>query len=65
MMGWIVAFSLAALCLGTLYVLGIRSRQGMQMAGAAVLFALAGYAWQGIPEMPGSPVRNGAARITH
>ena len=56
-MGLVVVLVLALLLLAGLWRFGRLDRAGLQLVGAALLFALAGYAWQGRPELPGSPKR--------
>jgi cytochrome c-type biogenesis protein CcmH len=55
-MGWILALVLGALSLAALYLSGKCSRLALEMAAAAILIAIAGYGWQGSPDMPGHPV---------
>jgi len=55
-MGWIFAFGFAALAILALYLSGRCSRLAMELGGAVLLAGLAGYAWQGSPDMPGHPV---------
>lgn len=52
-MGWIIAFGLGGLSLLALYISGKCSRMALEICGAAVLVALAGYGWQGKPDMAG------------
>ena len=52
-MGWIFALLFAALTLLGLWASGRCSRLALEMALAAILIALAGYGWQGRPDMPG------------
>jgi len=61
-MGWIFAFGSAALSLGALWLSGRCSRLALEMAAAALLIGIAGYGWQGSPDMPGKPVTRSAAR---
>ncbi len=56
MMGWIIALGLAAVAFCTLWLSGKCSRLALELAGAALLIGLAGYAWQGNPGMGGNPV---------
>lgn len=54
-MGWVAMIVLAlAIGLGLRFVGGLRGAV-LQLAAAALLVAMAGYAWQGRPEMPGQP----------
>jgi cytochrome c-type biogenesis protein CcmH len=55
-MGWVFALGLAALSFAGLYLSKRCSRAALQIAGAAILLAIAGYAWQGRPGMTGHPV---------
>ena len=54
-MGWLfpMLFGVAALML--LWRSGRCSRSALELAFAAILIALAGYAWQGSPTMAGVP----------
>lgn len=54
-MGWIGVGLLAIACLA-FSVFAVRlPRQGWTLFAAALLFGLAGYAWQGSPDQPSSP----------
>lgn len=55
-MGWIFAFVFAALAWGALYLSGRCPRMALELAAALLLVGIAGYAWQGSPDMPGNPV---------
>ena len=55
-MGWLFAIVLAVLTLAGLYFSKRCSRLALELAGAAILVALAGYGWQGSPDTPGNPV---------
>lgn len=52
MTGWLILLALLAVCGATLRLLGLRGGM-LQLAGAALLFGAAGYAWQGSPDLPG------------
>ena len=52
MSGWITLLVLMSLCIGTFRLMGLRGGI-LQLAGAALLFGAAGYAWQGRPGYPG------------
>ncbi|HEY0413547.1 MAG TPA: tetratricopeptide repeat protein [Allosphingosinicella sp.] len=56
-MGWMVILLLALLLLAGLWRFARLERTGLQLLGAALLLALAGYAWQGHPDLAGSPKR--------
>ena len=58
MMGWAIALGFAALALGGLALSRRLTRTAQMIAGAALLIALAGYGWQGSPDMAGTPVQN-------
>jgi cytochrome c-type biogenesis protein CcmH/NrfG len=55
-MGWLVIGVLGALVLLALWRIAGFGRLGLQLAGAALLLAMAGYAWQGRPDLAGRPV---------
>lgn len=55
-MGWFFAIILAGLSLLALLVSGRLSRAALEMAVAFLIAALAGYAWQGSPDLPGHSV---------
>jgi cytochrome c-type biogenesis protein CcmH len=55
-MGWLIAAMFAVLTFTALYLSKRCSRQALELAGAAILIALAGYGWQGSPDLPGNPV---------
>ena len=54
-MGWLFALGLAALTYLALVLSRRCSTLALQLAGAAILVAMAGYAWQGEPGMLGQP----------
>jgi cytochrome c-type biogenesis protein CcmH len=56
-MGWIVTLLLAGAVFVAVWRFGRLDKAGLQILGAALLLAVAGYAWQGSPGMPGSPKR--------
>lgn len=56
MTGWIFAIGLGACSFAGLYFSKRCSRLALELAGAAILVALAGYGWQGSPDMAGNPV---------
>lgn len=55
MNGWILMVILAAATFAGLWVFFRRDKGALQFLGAALLFAFAGYAWQGSPALPGRP----------
>jgi len=54
-MGWVLILGFALLAGAGLTWFVRRDKGAMQFLGAALLLALAGYAWQGHPTMAGSP----------
>lgn len=60
-MAWLIVIALGALSLLALYASGRCSRLALEIAGVAVLVALAGYAWQGSPNLSGHPVGGSAS----
>lgn len=56
-MGWLFAIGFAALALIALRLSGRCSRVALELAAAALLVGIAGYAWQGRPQLPGRPVQ--------
>jgi cytochrome c-type biogenesis protein CcmH/NrfG len=54
-MGWIAMIALTLATGAGLFLFVRRDRGALQFAGAALLLALAGYAWQGHPDMAGAP----------
>ena len=57
-MGWVFAIGFAALALSALHLSGRCSRLALELAAALLLAGLAGYGWQGSPDLPGHPVAN-------
>ena len=55
MMGWIILALLAGLAFGTLWFFVRPGKAGLQLLAAGILFACAGYAWQGHPDLVGQP----------
>ena len=55
MMGWVIIAALAALLGAALWRFGNFRGPMLQLLLAAILFALAGYAWQGRPALGGQP----------
>jgi cytochrome c-type biogenesis protein CcmH len=55
-MGWIILIALVAIAFVLLWRFANLPRTGIELLGAALLIGLAGYAWQGSPAQPGSPV---------
>lgn len=60
-MGWVIALALGALVAAAVILIGRVPRIGWELVGAALLFGVAGYAWQGQPTLAGAP-RSAAAR---
>jgi cytochrome c-type biogenesis protein CcmH len=54
-MGWVLAIGLAAAAFMTLVALFKAPRGSWEAIAAALVFGLAGFAWQGRPEQPGAP----------
>jgi cytochrome c-type biogenesis protein CcmH/NrfG len=54
--GWLLILMLAAIVLAGLWKFARFDRASLQLLGAALLVALAGYAWQGKPALSGQPV---------
>jgi hypothetical protein len=59
-MGLVIAALFTALAFAALWFSGRCSRLALELAGALLLVGLAGYAWQGSPQLPGNPVSNSA-----
>lgn len=55
MTGWLILLVLAAAAFAAIWRLGRLDAAGTQLLAAALLLALAGYAWQGRPGLAGSP----------
>ena len=55
-MGWVFMIGFAAIAFAGLWLSGRCSRPALELAGAALLVAIAGYGWQGSPDMAGHPV---------
>jgi len=54
-MGWLILLVLALAAFGGIWRFGGLDRAGLQLLASALLLALAGYAWQGRPDLAGSP----------
>ena len=54
-MGWLWLLLLALAAFAAVWRFGRLDRAGLQLLAAALLLALAGYAWQGRPGLAGSP----------
>ena len=52
---WIAVGGLALVALGAALLFARESRQVWTLFAAALVFALAGYAWQGAPDLAGAP----------
>lgn len=55
-MGWVFMIGSAAIAFAALWLSGRCSRPVLELAAAALLVAIAGYGWQGSPDMAGNPV---------
>ncbi len=53
--GWLIFLILALLAGGALWRWGHMPKGGLELVGAALFLAVAGYAWQGSPALPGKP----------
>lgn len=62
-MGWVILLVFAAIVGALLWRFGRLPKGGLEYVGAALLLGIAGYAWQGHPDLPGSPVRPAAPDI--
>lgn len=62
MMGWVLMAALALAVLAGLWRWIARDTGALQFVGAALLLALAGYAWQGRPGLAGAPKPPAASR---
>lgn len=51
-MGWVIAIGLSLAIMAALLIARL-PRLAWELTGAALLFGLAGYAWQGNPDLPG------------
>ena len=60
-MGWVWFLVFAAATALGLWRFGKLNRGALELTGAALLLALAGYAWQGRPDVPGNPVESAEA----
>lgn len=61
MVGWLIFLGLALIVAGLLWRFGRLPKGGIELVGAALLLAVAGYAWQGSPALPGKPTPAPAA----
>jgi cytochrome c-type biogenesis protein CcmH len=55
MTGWLILAALTIVTGGLLWRFGNLPRTTVELLGAALLFAMAGYAWQGSPGLAGKP----------
>lgn len=55
-MGWLLLTAICATTLLGLWRFGRMSRSALELIAAALTLAIAGYAWQGSPDMMGHPV---------
>jgi cytochrome c-type biogenesis protein CcmH len=56
MMGWAFVIGFAAVAWIAFWRSGRCPRAALEVIGAALLLAIAGYGWLGSPDMPGKPV---------
>ncbi|MBK7285065.1 MAG: hypothetical protein IPI83_12570 [Sphingomonadales bacterium] len=56
-MGWVLFLALASATGLALWKSDKLDRNALELTGAAFCLALAGYAWQGSPSVPGNPVK--------
>ena len=56
-MGWVAVLALVVLVGVGLWRFAGLSRAGLEYVGAALLLGVAGYAWQGTPNLPGRPTK--------
>jgi cytochrome c-type biogenesis protein CcmH/NrfG len=61
-MGWLIIIAMAAALLAALWRFAGFGRAALQLVAAALLLAMAGYAWQGRPGLAGAPVPPPARR---
>jgi cytochrome c-type biogenesis protein CcmH len=54
-MGWLIFLGLALVTGGALWRFGRMPKGTIELLGAALFLAVAGYAWQGSPSLPGKP----------
>jgi cytochrome c-type biogenesis protein CcmH/NrfG len=54
-MGWLIILAMALVLFASLWRLAALERGPLQFLLSALLLALAGYAWQGAPDLAGSP----------
>ena len=62
MTGWLIAIVLTIIALAALIVLGKAPRKSWEAIAAALVFGLAGFAYQARPELIGSPTASEAAQ---
>jgi cytochrome c-type biogenesis protein CcmH len=55
LMGWLMFLGLALIVAGLLWRFGRLPKGGLELVGAALFLAVAGYAWQGSPGLSGKP----------
>jgi len=55
-MGWLILVGLVVVTGGLLWRFGRLPKGSLELVAAALLLGVAGYAWQGHPDAPGSPV---------
>jgi cytochrome c-type biogenesis protein CcmH len=60
-MGWLFMLVLAVLTFAGLWRSRLLNRTALEITAVATLIGIAGYAWQGSPNLPGVSTANGAA----
>jgi cytochrome c-type biogenesis protein CcmH len=57
-MGWGILLALALIGFGLLWRFANMPRSALELSGAALLLGVAGYAWQGAPNQPGTSIES-------
>lgn len=55
-MGWVILLAMALVVGGLLWAFGRLPKGSLELVAAALLLGIAGYAWQGHPDLHGAPV---------
>ena len=64
-MGWLFIIVFAVIALAALWRFGNLPQGGLTLVGAALMIAIAGYAWQGSPSLQSAPAAALAAKNAH